>query len=83
MMKCPKCNSDKTVKMAKRQTKEFNTHKWNSHFTHLYQIGTKIVLAVFSKSLKNLQKKRANNGNRTHDLRFTKPLLYRLSYVGI
>lgn len=25
----------------------------------------------------------ADNGDRTHDLRFTKPLLYQLSYVGI
>jgi hypothetical protein len=30
-----------------------------------------------------LEKRTADDGVRTRDLRFTKPLLYRLSYVGI
>ena len=32
--------------------------------------------------LRYTSKKRANRGTRTLDLRFTKPLLYRLSHVG-
>jgi hypothetical protein len=30
-----------------------------------------------------LEKRTADDGVRTRDLRFTKPLLYQLSYVGI
>ena len=33
--------------------------------------------------LRYTSKKRANRGTRTLDLRFTKPLLYRLSHIGI
>ena len=38
---------------------------------------------TYEKCFSSLAKRRAEDGIRTRDLRFTKPLLYQLSYFGL